>query len=279
MSQPAISQTLKEIESAFGGELFTRTARGVIANDRLQPLLRRAAIVLGEIAAAERELRGPKIATRVIRIGANLHLLRFLIPSVIERLRAARGAPRFSLTEDSSARLLTALASGQFDCVLARLGDQGTEDSNMKDFAFWPVYRGRQCVVVNSRHPLARRRRISLLDLANEEWALSTTEGRSRDLLANAFLRAGLSPPEPVIECRPFHANLAIALALPVVTIVMRAEAALEQKEGRLRILPVDLNIDAPPIAFVCRKSWADDPLIAEARAAAIAAGRRLDRI
>jgi DNA-binding transcriptional LysR family regulator len=277
LSQPAVSQMMKEIESVFGGALFTRTRRGVVANERLAPLLRRARAALGEVAAADGELARSAAAQPTLRIGANLHLLTYLLPQAIDKLWSRQPALRYCFMEGSSARLLEALSAGELDCVIGRLLARYPQTAVAREFAFWPVYGGRLCVVVNAAHPLARRRKVRLADLAGERWALSTAAGQSRQLLYQAFLRAGLAPPEPFIECRPFYVNLTIASRLPLVTVVMRAEAQHAQQQGLLRVLPVDLDLDAPPIAFFCRKTAAGDPLIQALRQAVAETGQALD--
>jgi DNA-binding transcriptional LysR family regulator len=277
VSQPAVSQMVKDIETAFGGTLFKRTRRGVVPNARMSLLLRRTRVALGEIAAADVELRQVARARPRLRVGANLHLLTYLLPRAIDRMRDEHPELRLVFSEGSSARLLKSLAVGELDCVVGRLLQQDDPEVPMEDFSFWPAYSGRLCVVAHPAHPLARRKKLRLADLADAQWALSTSGGQSRQLLGNLFLREGLAPPEPVIECRPFYANLSITTQLPLLTVVMRAEAVEAQKKGLLRILPVDLDIDLPPIAFFCRRTMAGEPLITGLRQAIIAAGAEID--
>jgi DNA-binding transcriptional LysR family regulator len=279
VSQPAVSRMVREIESAFGGALFLRTRRGVVANARLRALLRRSRVALGEVRTAAEELRGATAVRPVLRIGANLHLLTHLLPQVIARLHAGDPALRFALSEGSSTRLVESLLAGDLDCVVGRPFAEPGRTPFARDLAFWPVCAGRLCVVANPRHRLARRRRLSFADLAGEAWALSAARGQSRELLSQAFLRAGFPPPEPLIECRPFHANLGIAAEMPLLTVAMYAEARRAQSRGLVRILPIDLGVGMPPIAFVCRALSAADPLIAAVREAVLAAGRALDRL
>lgn len=277
LSQPAVSQALKEIESAFGGALFVRNRRGVVPNERLRLLMRRAGIALGEIQSAEQELKQHPDPAPVLRIGANLHLLTYLLPEVIRDMRAANPALRFDLREGSTSLLLRSLGDGELDCIAGRLLPDFSHLPTTRGIAFWPISRGELCVVVNHSHPLAGKRRVTLRDLSGQNWAATQIGGQSRFALDEAFLRAGLPAPTPVIECRPFHVNVAIALRSPLVTVAMRLEAHEMQKKGLLRILPLDLKLEATPIAFYCRTGNSTDTFIRDIRDTIMRVGRQID--
>ena len=97
--------------------------------------------------------------------------------------------------------------------------------------------------------------------------------------MQEAFLRAGLELPQPVIECRPFHVNLAVAAESKLITVAMRAEALQGQRMGALRILPVDIELRGPPMAVFFRKSAVDDSVITAVRDALRTAGNALEQM
>jgi DNA-binding transcriptional LysR family regulator len=191
----------------------------------------------------------------VVRIGANLHLLTHVLPPAITALRTEHPALRFVLQEADVDSLFGLLSAGELDCAICRVAVNASRVTAMGDFAFFPLYEATLCVIVGRTHPLFRRKNIRLKDLATEDWALSAPSGKSRQLLADAFIRAGLPVPDPVVECRPLAANLAIATELPLVTVGMRAEALPSQQLGLLRILPIRLEQEATLVSFVCRKA------------------------
>jgi DNA-binding transcriptional LysR family regulator len=274
LSHPAVSQMLREIEEAFGGQLFERSRRGVAPNARLQLLLRRTRAMLGEAQAAERELQAAP--SPLIRLGANFHLLTHLMPDAIRRLRGQHPGLRLSLHEGSVDNMLESLAAGGLDCVIGRLSAGYARDSRARELKFWTLYKGRHCVVAGLDHPLAKKRRLTLADLAGEDWALSHADGQSRDVLNRSFLLAGLPPPQPVIECRPYYVNLSFVTGTRLVTVAMESEARRAQAAGLIRILPVSLDADFAPNAFLCRRSTEDDPWVSTVRAAVMESARRL---
>jgi DNA-binding transcriptional LysR family regulator len=274
-SQPVASQMLAELESAFGGPLFTRTRSGVQPTDRLAVLLRRIKIVLGELEAASGELAAS--GQPVIRIGANLQFLTQLLPAALARMRNANPEVRFLLQEGPSDSLIEALSEGSLDCAIARLSTRSLRDSKSeKELQFWPLDAGQLCLVVSRSHPLAKRKQIALEDLADEHWALGVRNGQGREIIDRIFLDAGLRPPQPTIECRPQFANLAFAAKMPLVTVATRADALSAQEAGLLHILPIDISQKLAPIAFVCRKAAANDRWLVQLRDAVSDAARHI---
>jgi len=267
VSQPAVSEMLKELESAFGGPLFQRTRGGVAPNRRAAALLRRLRVMLGELRAAEGELLpGAKAA---LRVGANLQFLLHLLPQALSRMRAGHRDLAYIVREGSTAVLVDELLRGELDCIIGRL-TAGTPRA--AELAMWPLYGGELCFVVGRAHPLAKRKRVSLEDLTKEEWALGGTTGAARKIIEETFMAAGLRPPAPVLECRPQFANLAFAASMQLVTVATRSDAVAAERAGTVAILPVELPVEYPPVAFMCRNDAREDPWLRDLREAVVVA-------
>jgi DNA-binding transcriptional LysR family regulator len=273
ISQPAASQMLKELESAFGGTLFARTRGGVKAAQCATILLRRLRLVLGELCAAQSEMLTS--TNVVLRIGANLQFLSHLLPHALESLRSSYPDLRFVLREGPTNTLIDELLAGDLDCTIGRLSMNARHAAVLAELRFWTLYGGELCLVVGRSHPLARRKRLTLQDLAGEAWALGGTTGQARKLLDQLFISAQLPPPQPILECRPQFANLAFVAKMQLVTVATRSDALAAQEVDMIRILPIELPVESAPVAFICRKVSADDVWLTRAReAVSLAAGR-----
>jgi DNA-binding transcriptional LysR family regulator len=267
LSQPVVSQMLKDLESAFGGALFTRTRNGVVPNARLEPLLRRVQVMLGEFDAARSELSA--LPRPMIRIGANLQFLTQYVPSALARVLSAHPQLRFILSEGSTSVLIDSLLRGKLDCVLGPTGS--LNPAQLRALQFWPLYQSDLCLVVNPSHPLARRKRVSIMDLATEQWVLGARGGQAREVVEQAFVRAGLHPPEPVVECRPHFLNMHFVSHMSSVTVAGRADAIAAEKAGIVRILPLQIPLDYGPISLISRKGSSEDRWLTRFREEAIA--------
>lgn len=278
LSQPAVSQMVKDLEAAFRTPLFSRSKTGMVPREELALLLGRIRVALGELATAESELSTSSTRAAIVRVGAQLHPLTQLLPRVMELLNRKTPQLRFNLREGSTSEMLAALAAGELDCAIGRLSEQHYRSAPSSDTEFWPILSGELCVVAGQNHPLARKRKVTLRDLAQEQWALSEETGESRKLLEAAFVREGLRPPQPVLECRPFAINLSIVAKLPIITLAMRTAAVQAQQRREVRILPLDLKLEAPPIALICRKAAASTPLLIRIREAVLTAAAELEK-
>jgi DNA-binding transcriptional LysR family regulator len=275
VSQPVASQMLSEIEHAFGGPLFIRNRSGVKTTPRLEPLIRRVRFILGELQAAHDEL--DHSSETVMRIGASLQYLTQLLPPALVRLHRENPHIQFQIREGSSDSLIEAVIEGRLDCAIARSSTPSARSSKGDShIQLWPLGGGELCLVVGKSHPLAKRKRIRIEDLAGEQWALGVSEGQGRDIINRVFLDAGIKPPRPLIQCRPQFANLAFVATLPLIAVATRADAYAGERTGSLHILPIDISQKLAPISFVCSKSAANDPWILQLRDALIDAAKNL---
>lgn len=270
VSQPAVSQMLKELEDAFGGPLFGRTRTGVEANRRAAVLLERVRPILGELGAAQTEMLSA--STRVLRIGANLQFLTQLLPHALATLRDADRHLRFVVREGPTSALIDALLDGELDCTIGRLP---ASVPRAADLCLWPLYGGELCLVVGRSHPFAKRRRVTLEELAGEAWALGGATGEARKALERLFRSASITPPDPVLECRPQFANLAFVTRMQLITVATRSDALAAERAGTIHILPVEVPVESAPVAFICRKTSAADPGLTRLREALSAAPGR----
>jgi DNA-binding transcriptional LysR family regulator len=181
---------------------------------------------------------------------------------------------RFILREGSTRVLLDALLVGELDCAIGPM--RSLPVSELAKLRFWQLYPSDLCLVVNRSHPLARRKRVHIADLAQEPWALGTPSGQGRQTIEAAFVRAGLPPPVPVLECRPHFLNIHLVKQMPFVTVATRADAIEAEKAGTVRILPLDIRLDFGPVAFFCRKESEKDTLLMGFREAMMASANAL---
>lgn len=274
VSQPAVSQMLKDLESAFGCDLFDRRKSGVSINQRAAALLRRTRPMLGELRAARSEMLAEVHA--ILRIGANLQLISNLLPAALESLRTDYPNLRFVIREGPTNTLLDALLDGELDCTIGRLPERARSATALANLQFLPLYGGELCLVVGHSHPLARRKRLELKDLAEAAWALGGASGQARKLLDQLFLSAGLQPPDPVLECRPHFANLTLVAKMKLVTIATYHDAYAAQQAGTIHILPIKLPVESAPIAFINRKASNNDIWLKRAREAISNAAERI---
>ena len=160
MTQPALGRQVRDLERELGVRLFDRIGRRVQLTAEGEDLLRRCRAVLAD---AESLLeRGQALAsgtTGVLRVGATPQTLESLLtPFVAHFGRAHRGID-LHFTEDGGPRLLDRLERGEIHIAITAAGDDR--------FVSRPLFPGVAMAVMPPKHPLARRRTVDIVELAD----------------------------------------------------------------------------------------------------------------
>lgn len=189
LSQPAISQQVKELERELGGLLFRRAGARVRLTPAGRELRERAARLLGRFdqACLPLEREGAALQGH-LDVGVIPALGLAWIPPALARL--ARSQPGLSVTlhERHSSEVETGVESGRFDLGIGLLSHSAT------GLGYERLAAGEMVALVPARHALARVRSVSLEQLAQLRLALLPPEFLLRQLVDEAFRRARLRP-------------------------------------------------------------------------------------
>jgi LysR family transcriptional regulator of gallate degradation len=133
--------------------------------------------------------------------------------------------------------LVSEVRTGKIDFFLGVVPPDGLSS----DLVAEPLYADEVQVIARCGHPLARRKKLGLADLAPYRWALSVSRGPIDRMLRTSYEQQGLDFPETSIVIMPLtpmrsilsHSNLIAAAT----RVRMMEEAAL----GQLVALPLNL--------------------------------------
>ncbi|MSQ74047.1 MAG: LysR family transcriptional regulator [Betaproteobacteria bacterium] len=193
LSQPALSLSLRRLETAMQTKLVKRTPKGVELTAtgtallaRVQRLRLAREDVLREVADLSQGRSG------ILRIGAHPGVMTFpLAPACAELLKDA--ADLELVVTAMTSGLLPALRSGELDLIVhdAVPSQDDLVHEHLLDDAF--------VTFVAANHRLARRKQVSIRDLAQERWARSGISARW-DVFVEASLAAGNPAPRTGIR-------------------------------------------------------------------------------
>lgn len=116
VTQPALSAQIRELEAQTGHQLIER-GPPVRLTPAGRALAARADAVLAEMRQLETAMRD--LESMQLRLGVIPTIAPYVIPGMIRRLRDGGTAPRLLLREATTRTLLSELADGQLDAVLA----------------------------------------------------------------------------------------------------------------------------------------------------------------
>jgi len=259
-SQPAVTSALAELEGLFGAPLFVRSVRGMTPTPLGEVALARATAMLQDLDHLVRDM-----AATASGMAAHLHI--GVIPFVSGQLISGAISAtlpldrRISVTlaEGTSGQLLAQLRDHTLDAVIGRA--QAT--TGMQDLQFVPLYRQRPRLVA-SRRLAARltRSAVQWHDLSDLDWVLGTPATPMREQIAELFLRAGLTPPQPLVETNSAKLTGEIVAASERAVSIVPADIADELvRIAGVTIVPFSFEWTLAPIALFTRADGEPRPV------------------
>jgi DNA-binding transcriptional LysR family regulator len=194
LSQPALSKSLRRLERALGARLVKRTPKGVDLTTVGAALAMRARALqhsLDDIVREAAEL-GDGSAGRV-RVGASTELAMSVMPKVCAAMLEQFPKVAIKLTVATPDALTPALLNGEFDLTVMPVPPAAHEL-----LAQEKVFAESFVVLASARHRLARRKSVTLDDVARERWVLG--RGPAQEELCRIFDRHGLPAPAVAVE-------------------------------------------------------------------------------
>ena len=254
LSQPALTKSIRQLETELGAVLLARGVRGVRPTELGHAFLARARAITIELSRARQEidqLRGGRAGRLAVGCapGPALGLIPAALPRLLRRWREAT----IGVVDISAAEVTGALREGKLDFALSvRIGPLAEPGA---ECVVEPLYRNAVRIIGRRGHPLARAR--SLPELRDAEWVRTGGADRT-SLLPAAFRAAGLAPPRYRIECSSLFAVAEIVAQSDLLAVVPWQLAKREASAARIAQLPV---LDVLPTREICLFRRSDVPL------------------
>ena len=217
ISQPPLSQQIKNLEQELGARLFIRTSRKVELTPAGQVLLDRARSLLDSAdAAAEEVSRVAAGMAGSLRLGFITPAMDGPLPGVLAEYKKKKPGVRLDLKEAPSLIQLQDLRSGRLDLAFVRKHGQGREG-----LASQPFMCETYVIAMPMGHDLARSASLGLAALDGRAFIFFPRDQGPvlHDRIMAAFARAGAAPiiSQEVLSKRTMLALVASGLGLALV--------------------------------------------------------------
>jgi DNA-binding transcriptional LysR family regulator len=261
LTQPAATRLLGQIERALGLALFERGPRGMLPTAAGAALIQGAREVLGALARAGEELSAIQSGmSGRVEVGALSAAAPVLLPRAIARFKAAFPDVTVAVQEGTLALLLPLLREGDLDLVVGRLSG----DVTASGMALEALHPEPMQVVLRAGHPLARRRRLALRELAGQAWVWPARGTPYRLRLEAAFRRAGAEPPRRLVESVSVLVNASLLQETDFLGVMPQDVAERFVRLGILATLDLELPEPTGPIGLITRPGQAMTPATRE---------------
>lgn len=180
ISQPAISKSIKKLETSLGGTLFTRTKKGVVLTEEGKEFYNYIKNAIEYINKAENKFKELKnIETGCIKIGISTTLTKeFLLP-YLNKFHNLYPKIDIQIITNMSNELFTKLRNGLIDIIILN-----SNNSNYgKDIELIKCQKLQDCFITNNK--ILSKKTLSIKDLNNYPLILQLKGSNTRDFIDN----------------------------------------------------------------------------------------------
>lgn len=233
ISQPAVSQSLSELESRLGTQLFDRWKKKVVLNEHGRAALPMARLLLvnaRELDAILRNGRQPLSGT--LRLGASLTIANYVLPEFLDHFTKEHPPVKLEVSCRNKQRIIALIENFSVDIGLVA----GTCNSCEVQSSLW--LQDELCVFASPDHPLAQQSCVTIEALYRQHWIMREEGSGTREV----FLKSLQDRTQPLNIVMEFESSEAIKRAVEIgkgVSCLSRMAVKRELAAGILKEVPI----------------------------------------
>jgi len=199
ITQSGLTKSIQALEEYIGATLFIRHSRGVKPTSFGDTLSRHAALIISQSNSAKNEIEALKDGrSGTIKIGiAPSWLMGRKMSHLISKF--IKNRPNLNIriySQVSSRRLFDRLLKGEFNFVI------GSEQfgGQYPDCEFRKLTEDVHGIIVRSKHPILKKKKISVADFKEFGWVMREKETFYRKYFESIYVEANEPIPQPIVE-------------------------------------------------------------------------------
>ena len=220
VAQPALSRTIKDLEAALQVSLFERTTRITRLTESGRVFLKETASLVSDLdRAVDLAQRADSGITGELRVGFNDYAINGLLPQVVRHFRADYPQVEVTLVDSTTPRAMEMVLDDELNIAFI------TGQQFHPEIDHIVVREERVICVLPSSHPLARKKRIAIADLADEPFVMGRWETwKSYNRLIRDFCAAHGFVPNVIQEAE--HSDGIMGLVAAAMGITLHVDSA-----------------------------------------------------
>ena len=254
VTQPAISQSIADLEAIVGVRLLDRSPRGVVPTLYGEALMRRGLEALDALKQGMRDiefLTDP--GSGEVSVGADMsYIAGGFMSAIIERLSERHPRLTVHVVETTTAAggpAFRELRDREVDVMLGRLSTPLPDDDLMVE----KLLDEGIVVVANATSKWAGKYKIALKDLQDEPWILAPGKNIARGLVEEAFQAEGLTPPRPHVTTYSMQLRMQLLATGHYLTVFTDTTVRYSAERWCLKVLPIELGRRLPVVAVTLK--------------------------
>lgn len=251
LSQPAVTKAVRTMEDNLGVKLFDRTPRGMMPTIFGLTLIRRAKLIFAELRKADMELAALRgLETGSVAVGTTPIGRAILLPDGICRLVDESPGLQVTVLEGVFDELVALLRNGDLEFIVGTVWEGSPGDGMANEV----MISDQLAVVGRKDHPLANRKNLTHVDLAEVDWILPLRDSPQRQQFTKKFEEQGLQIKQNIVSTNSLSTIREILVNTDRLTILSPPRVKHEVDAGLLTILPFELPETKRPIGITRRQ-------------------------
>ncbi len=259
VSQPAVSQQMKQLEQIYRAPLFDRRRKGMALTEAGR-ILQRDATRIHDLIVLSRELVSDATDTQsgTLAMGASMTIAEYVVPTALALFRRLRPLVKVRLFTGNSEEIGRQVANAD---LLIGLIEAPLYDTRIVQRAFLDDELG---AIVSPRHSLANRETVLLSDLTGDRLLVRETGSGTRTVLEEALRSEDLSLRDFSVFLESNNPQTLKALVESGYGISIMSKWAVQDAvaDGRLVFVPFANRAVKRSFLMAWREEYQDDPLL-----------------
>ncbi|AQM66791.1 LysR family transcriptional regulator [Vibrio campbellii] len=253
VSQSSVYRASKDLEEILGFTLFEKTSSGVT--------LSKAGTVLdkaSKLAFVEIKQGLDEVALLSNRHNSNitvgcLPLARTcLLPSTINEFSKSYPDCQIQVIDGPYTDLLSHLKYGEIDILIGALRFPVPSPDIRQE----TLFESKNTILCRTDHPLTQKETVSIQDLQQASWVVSSKETPARKMFEEMFIKDELPVPHRLIEASSQMLVKELLLGSDRLTLLSQHQIQRDLQEGHLVPLSFEGEEQSRPIGLTVRKNW-----------------------
>ena len=249
ISQSGLSRSLKSLETRLGVELLHRGSKGVEPTVYGLAVMRRAKVILNEVARSVEEVRAIEQGrTGETKFGVTQNYANYLMPELLAELHVERPDLRVTVVTDGFLELVAKVKAEELDFAFGLIGRIHHSDGLIIE----PLMNNRSSVFARPDHPLAGRVGVTTDELASASWAMLSSESVQRGF-GLFFETRGRAVPPQMLKCNSIAMLRHVVAETDALTILPREVVQMELDAGALVAVESETPVERTRIGLIFR--------------------------
>lgn len=230
LSQPGVSQAIRELEEYYQTPLFHRINRKISATEKGSQLYEYVKQINELMEETETAMKSPK-APSELHIGSSITIANIILPEAVRRLREEYENCEIRVTVRNSRQITREVIKNELDLGLV---EDEIESGQLEEI---PFGRDTFCFVCGSAHPLAGRKQVTAEEICAYPFLMRERGGASRDIM-DSFARVKQLKYQVLWDSISNQAIIQALQRLEGISVLPLRLVEEEARAGRLSVLP-----------------------------------------